>query len=202
MRLAMILLCLFMGVKVFAASPDTLALMRLAEQNLSKSPLLEAKFQQKTTMPFIDVALESDGKFCFDIRNREKPLIFWEYQTPDVSGFFLKDGKASFWTAKEGKELSESEMKALKGMTDQIFQWISFDPQKLLKIYTASKTGPRTLRFEPLGKSRLFSAIEFTLTEDFQKLESLAFHGQNGEITNLLFNVETLNQPLSDACRK
>lgn len=184
------------------ANADTGQLMNEVEQNLSKTSLLEAKFHQKTTLPFMEMALESDGKFCFDIRDRQKPMIFWEYQKPDISGFLYQNGQASFWTAEGGRTLSDSEMGFLKGMTDQILQWISFDPSRLEKIYTVTQTGPRSLRFEPREKSRLFAAIELALSEDLMKLDSLAFHGKNGEITTILFDVEDLNKPLSEACRK
>lgn len=150
----------------------------------------------------MDVALESEGKFCFDISQNKNPMIFWEYRQPDISGFFLENGKAAFWTAKSGKTLSDSEMKSLKGMTDQIIQWINFNPEQLLGIYNVTQLGPRSLKFEPKEKSRLFKAIEFTLSEDMLTLDQLAFHGQNDEITTLKFNVEKLNQPLPPACRR
>lgn len=202
MRFLLLAIFILWGTNSAALSLETRQLMENAEKGLSQSKLLEARFHQKTTMPFMDVALESEGKFCFDINEPKNPVIFWEYQQPDISGFYLEKGKAAFWTAKSGKTLSDSEMKSLKGMTDQIIQWINFNPEQLLAIYDVTQLGPRSLKFEPKEESRLFKAIEFILSEDMLTLDQLAFHGQNGEITTLKFNVEKLNQPLPPACRR
>lgn len=174
-----------------------------AEQNLSKNSLLEATFKQTVTMPFIDVPLHSSGKFCFNISDRKKPAIFWEYQKPDISGFLYKDGKADFWTEDKTHALSESEMGYLKSMTDQILQWISFDPARLKQIYTIKAgSAPRSLLFEPKEKSRLFDAIGLTLSPDLRRLDELSFYGKKGEVTTIKFDVQTENKPLSQECRR
>lgn len=177
--------------------------VRDAEKGLAKTSLLEARFNQTVSVPFMDAALKSSGKFCFDIRDKKAPEIFWEYLTPDVSGFLYKDGKASFWTKDDKKTLSESEMGYLKSMTDQILQWISFDPERLRAVYNISEgQEPLSLRFEPKEKSRLFSAIVMRLSEDMTRLTRLVFEGRNGEATAIDFDVEAANKPLSEECRR
>lgn len=201
MRMIFILLAFMIATPAIAS--DVEKLISEAGRKLPQTTLLEARFAQKTTMPFIDVPLLSSGKFCFDIRKRQLPMIFWEYQKPDLSGFLYKDGKADFWTADKNHALSESEMGYLKSMTDQILQWVNFDPAKLGKIYVVSAGAkPRSLRFEPKEKSRLFSAIELVLSPDMDRLEELAFHGREGEVTTISFDVQGMNKPLSGECQR
>lgn len=204
MRMAtlFILLSLFSHT-IFAAEIDLDEFVAKAEQNLSQTNLLEARFGQMVSMPFIDIPLRSSGKFCFNISDKNSPMIFWEYQRPDISGFLYKNGKAEFWTSDKSHTLSESEMGYLKSMTDQILQWINFDPTRLKKIYTIQKgEKPRSLRFEPHVKSRLFAAIELVLSEDMRRLDELSFYGKKGEVTTITFNVQTENKPLSSECKR
>lgn len=202
MRLLFSICLVFLFSSAILAS-DIDALITEAGQKLPQTRLLEAQFSQKTTMPFIDVPLQSEGKFCFDIRNKHEPMIFWEYQKPDISGFVYRNGKADFWTADKNKALNESEMGYLKSMTDQILQWVNFDPAKLEKTYAVSGgSKPRSIRFEPREKSRLFAAIELVLSPDKDKLDELSFHGRNGEVTTISFNVQSANKPLSGECQR
>lgn len=186
-----------------ARAEDVDEIMQKAEEGLQKSALLEATFRQKTSLPFMDVPLESEGKFCFSIRDRQNPMIFWEYRKPDISGFLYENGKARLWNAQGEHALDGREMRFLSGMTDQILQWISFDPQKLKKIYEVSAgSSPDSLRFVPRGKSALFKAIELGFSASFDRLRQLRFIGPNDENTVITFNVQTMNRRLSEDCRK
>lgn len=201
MRIAWAFLSVFLLVSQ-ARSEDIGRLVSDAEKNLSQTALLEARFIQKTTVPFIDIPLRSDGKFCFDIRNRKKPMIFWEYQSPDVSGFRHEEGKTDFWIAGKDRVLSQSEIGYLNGMIDQILQWVTFDPKILGKTYAISAAGrPRSLKFVPKKESRLFSAIEMVLSRNMKRIDELSFHGKEGEVTTIKFDAQTINQPLSLECQ-
>lgn len=202
MRLTILLFILTLSLPVYAAS-DVDDLMDKAEKGLAKTPILEATFAQKTSMPFMDVDLNSSGKFCFSIEDRKNPSIYWEYREPDVSGFIYENGHARLWTAKSGHTLSSQEMKLLGGMTDQILQWISFDPENLKKIYDVSHgDAQNSLLFIPREESHLFKGIQLTFSDNFDRLTQLRFLGQNGEKTDITFHIDSMNQPLSKDCRK
>lgn len=151
----------------------------------------------------MDIPLNSDGKFCFDISDKKKPTIFWEYRNPDESGFLYQSGNVKFWNNSGEHEASSKQMRILDGMTKQILQWINFNPEELKKIYNVSVgKNPNSLYFVPKEKSRMFKAIELTFTPDYNRLSQLKFIGQNDEETAITFNVQHMNQPLSAECKK
>lgn len=201
MKAIILLLTLFLPALSLAANIEQLIVD--AERGLAKTTTLEANFTQKTIVPFMDVPLESSGKFCFSIKDRTNPLIFWEYRKPAISGFLLENGNALLWGAEGEHKITSHEKRFLHAVTGQIMQWINFDPEELEKTYTISK-GPSSysLRCVPKEKSHLFKAIELVFSDTFDRLKQLKFIGQEDEETTISFDVQTMNQPLSDACRK
>lgn len=202
MKAIILLLTLFLPALTLAADA-TQQLIVDAERGLAKTTTLEANFSQKTTVPFMDVPLESSGKFCFSIKDRTNPLIFWEYRKPAISGFLLENGNALLWGAEGEHKMTAHEKRFLHAITEQIMQWISFDPAQLKKKYTISQgESSYSLRCVPKEKSHLFKAIELVFSDTFDRLKQLKFIGQEGEITTITFDVQSMNQPLSDDCRK
>lgn len=202
MNVIVVFLALFLPTLSFAAD-DVEQLIAKAEHGLAKVHILEARFSQKTTAPFMDVPLESSGTFCFSIKERTNPLIFWEYQKPAVSGFFLENGNVLLWGTDGEHEMTAHEKHFLHSVIGQIMQWISFDPKRLGKTYEISRgAAPNSLRCIPKEKTHLFKAIELVLSETYDRLTQLKFLGQQDEETTLFFDVQSINQPLSDACRR
>lgn len=199
MRLLACFILILVCTPAYAAE-DVDTLLEKASLGLSRTFALETLFHQRATFSFIDVPLDSSGKLCFSLTDQQK-IIFWEYRKPERSGFRWVDGKVEFWTGQTPRLASDSEKHFLNGMRDQLLQWISFNPQQLKERYhvTAGHT-PLSLHFIPKSKSLLFSSIDLTFSPDFSRIVELRFSGQEGDITTVVFNVQSVNRELSEDC--
>ncbi|WP_298067763.1 outer membrane lipoprotein carrier protein LolA [uncultured Mailhella sp.] len=201
MRLLACLVLSFVCASAFAAE-NTDLLLEKASSGLARTFALEATFQQRAEFAFMDVPLESSGKLCFSLTEGQK-FIFWEYRSPERSGFRWRDGTVELWTGQTSRPASASERQFLNGMTEQLLQWTAFDPQQLKKRYHIEPGAtPLSLRFIPREKSELFAAIELTFSPDLARIAELKFSGQEQEVTTLRFNVQSQNSALSEDCRR
>ncbi|WP_418765223.1 LolA family protein [Mailhella sp.] len=185
-----------------SAAENVDALLEKASAGLSRTFALEARFHQRADFAFMDVPLESSGKLCFSLTERQK-IIFWEYREPERSGFRWVDGDVELWTGQDSRPASDAEKRFLNGMTDQILQWISFDPRRLKKRYHVSPGRmPLSLRFVPKEESALFSSIELTFSSDFSRIEELRFTGRQEDVTTIVFDAQRVNGELSEDCAR
>lgn len=193
----------FWGFVTSASAAESVEdLLARAAQGLAKTTTLEAQFFQRTTFAFMDIPLESSGKFCFSLQDRRQPMIFWEYRAPEVSGFRYTEGEAQLWLGTPAHQASSAEKRMLIGMTEQILQWISFDANQLKSRYhILPGSSDHSLKFVPLQESQLFTSVELTFSADYERIAEIGFTGKNDDATRITFNVQSINATLSDDCK-
>lgn len=196
----------FLGFCASASAAESVdALLERAARGLAKTTTLEAGFSQRATFAFMDIPLESSGKLCFSLQDRRRPMIFWEYREPEISGFRYADGEAELWVGAPARQAAHqpagAEKQMLAGISEQILQWVSFDPGQLKERYQILPGGSdHSLNFVPLRESPLFASVELTFSDDYERIAEICFSGKNGDATRLVFHAQSVNTTLSDDC--
>lgn len=169
-------------------------------QGAASTLSLEGSFYQTKRIPFMDIPLLSSGKICFDISKSSSPIIFWEYTSPQRTGFSLGPNGSEMWTD-EGSS-NQAQDTFLKAIITEMLSWISFDQKILEKNYQISVVNEHSVCLRPRKKNPLFSEANINFTNDYSLVKSIIFIGEKGDSTSLSFTITKRNQPLSNECMR
>lgn len=203
------------SASVPTSPPDdvTLLLEGVAAANHGLTSL-ETTFTQRKYLSFLDEPLDSSGVLCFSRpKNAQtdtpssipKGRIFWEYRSPELSGFVYENGQGSLWVRDRStiRPMQETEAAVFKTMAAHIMAWLEVRPDALRKLYAMTRLqddGAPGLRLVPRRRTGFFQTLEVRFTPDLRQVESLIFQEQNGDSTRLLFDKARINETRTPDC--
>lgn len=197
-------LCILtLSLTVSSASADAVKqdeFLKNLESSSQSINSISSQFTQKSYLSLFQDSIESTGRFTF----ARPDNLRWEYTTPFVSGFLLKNQQGLKWdeAAADPVPFNTESAPEMAIISEQILAWTTMNIEWLKSRYTIKMISysPPVMELTPRSSvARDFmNMIKIFFSADSKHLQSIELHEPGGDYTQIIFSEVEINTSLPE----